>query len=354
MSSKIEVAALINRIGDPRWALLGVVLAACTANNTLGPGGTAGASGIIGASGTFSGMMGVAGMAAPTQTGATAGTGSVKPAGTGGTTTMGTAGTTMMATAGMGGGMAGAGMAGSGMAGTGTSGAGGMGGGGTGGTMATGPKMPCLTKGNDLLLVGDSYIDTPVYLTPVLESDATMDMQLPAGQHYNMQAVAGTQSPQIKQQWDSNKSSMPKFVVMDGGGNDVLIGNPTCLSAPATDPTCDMVADTANATIHGMWVDMKASGVKGVVYFFYPHIPLASGGTVDYSLPKAKASCDAMNDATFKCVFVDTQPVLDNHPEYYGDGIHPSLSGGPQALAGVVWKAMKDKCIGQASGCCGG
>jgi lysophospholipase L1-like esterase len=214
--------------------------------------------------------------------------------------------------------------------------------------------MPCLAQGNELLLIGDSYIDTPVYLTPVLEADATMDMQLPAGQHYNVQAVAGTQSPQIKQQWEANKSPAPIFVVMDGGGNDVLIGAPQCLSAAVDDPTCDGIADMANATIKSIWTEMKAAGVKGVVYFFYPHIPLAAGGgVVDYSLPKARESCDSMNDDTFKCVFVDTQPTLDNHPEYYGDGIHPSMQGGPQALAGVVWKAMKDNCIGQTSGCCG-
>ncbi|MFI5306366.1 MAG: SGNH/GDSL hydrolase family protein [Polyangiales bacterium] len=255
-----------------------------------------------------------------------------------------------------GGGQGGAPMTAMGNGGTGGSMSGAAGMTGTAGsgtvTMPTGAKMPCMTKGSDLLMIGDSYIDAPVNLEPVLEGDATKAMQLASGDHYINKAVAGTVISQIQGQWMANKSPVPKFVVMDGGGNDVLLDNPTCLLAMAGDATCMAVVDMANMTGHAIMTDMKASGVKGVVYFFYPHIPLGGAAMLDYSLPIAQKGCESLNDDTFTCVFVNTQPALDNHMEYYLDGIHPSAGGGPQALADIVWKGMQSGCIGQESGCC--
>ncbi len=337
-------------------ALLGACVG-CSANNqdTAGMTGQPGVTG-TGTGGT-TGMNAVVGQTGGTS-GAPVGNGNVGAGGnTGGTgTTPGAGGAGMMpgtGGAGAAGMMAAAtgGMGAAGMDGTGGMGAAGMGAAGADDT-PTGPMMPCLTAGSDLLLIGDSYIDAPTYLTPALEAKATADGQLPAGQYYNSQAVAGTVSTQIKNQWDANKSPAPKFVVMDGGGNDILIGAPQCITASGDDPTCQGIVDMANATMLSILQDEKASGVKGVVYFFYPHTPIASGGTVvDYSLPKAKANCDSVSDDTFQCVFVNTQPALDD-PGYYLDRIHPTANGGPDVLAGLVWDAMKSHCIGQTSGCC--
>jgi hypothetical protein len=98
--------------------------------------------------------------------------------------------------------------------------------------------------------------------------------------------------------------------------------------------------------------DMKASGVKGGIYFFYPHIPAGGHDILDYSLPFARASCEEASDANFKCVFVDTRATFEGHPDYfYFDGIHPSASGA-EALANQIWMTMKQNCIGQVNGCC--
>jgi lysophospholipase L1-like esterase len=324
----------------------------CSANNKssgpmtnfpMGIAGTGTGTPAASTGGTTGTMTPAGGNVMSGSTGGKGGSG-VAPAGTGGVgmMTTGTGGSTMAAM---------------GTGGTGTGGMTGAAGastGGTGGMASTTPTatMPCITKGSDLLMIGDSYIDTPVNLAPVLEGDATKDMQLPAGQHYTMKAVAGTVISQIKNQWEANKSPAPKFVVMDGGGNDVLLGAPQCLTASAGDVTCMGIVDTANMTGNQIMQDIKASGVAGMIYFFYPHIPLGGAAMLDYSLPIAQKNCEAANSDTFKCIFVNTQPALDNHPEYYLDGIHPSVGNGPQALADVVWKAMKDNCIGQESGCC--
>ncbi len=338
------------------FAALGLCAAGCSSNN--GGGGGGGTGGTPGLTGTGTGGTtgpgnatmqtgGVGGGAVGTGSGGT-GSGVAGAAGSGssmGTGMMSTGGTGMMSTGGTGAmamGTGGMGTGGMGTAGMGTAGM----------AEPTGPTMPCLTQGVDLLLIGDSYIDAPTYLTPALEAKASADGQLPAGQHYNVQAVAGTVSSQIQNQWLANKSPAPKFVVMDGGGNDVLLGAPQCIAASGDDPVCQGVADMANATIKSIWDDMKASGVKGVIYFYYPHTPISAGGTlVDYGGPKAQANCDAENDDNFQCVFVSTSPALDDMG-YYLDNVHPTANGGPDVLAGLVWDAMKQSCIGQTSGCC--
>ena len=232
-------------------------------------------------------------------------------------------------------------------------GAGGQGGdgGGTAGTVS-GPPMPCLDSGSDLLVIGDSYIQYINPLVPPLEAKASTDGQLPSG-NYNNTAVAGAFIADIERQWQVNKGSNPKFLLMDGGGNDVLLGAPQCLIAGSNqDATCTGVVDAATEVGRRIVQDVKASGVKGAMYFFYPHIPAGGWDILDYALPLAKQVCEEANDETFRCVFIDTRQLFEGHDDYFFlDGIHPSLTGS-DALAGLIWMTMKQNCIAQASGCC--
>jgi hypothetical protein len=103
---------------------------------------------------------------------------------------------------------------------------------------------------------------------------------------------------------------------------------------------------------NAMIADMKASGVKGGIYFFYPHIPAGGHDILDYSIPFVKESCESASDENFKCVFVDTRATFEGHADYFFvDGIHPSASGA-EALATLIWMNMKQNCIGQVNGCC--
>jgi len=212
--------------------------------------------------------------------------------------------------------------------------------------------MPCVTVGGEVLVVGDSYVSYINPLVPPLEALATQDGQLPSGQHYDNLAVAGSFIAQIESQWQSGKGSS-KYVLMDGGGNDILIGAPQCLAAGSdTVKSCTDIVDNAIAVGESMYADMKASGIAGVVYFFYPHIPAGGDDILDYALPRIQDKCAAANTDTFRCVFVDTRAAFMGHPEhFFVDGIHPSASGA-SLLAELVWAAMKDGCIGQTSGCC--
>jgi lysophospholipase L1-like esterase len=115
----------------------------------------------------------------------------------------------------------------------------------------------------------------------------------------------------------------------------------------------------ANSLAAGMQLvmDMKAAGVKQVVYFFYPNIPKDPGGHEinNYAIPMVKSACEGASDANFQCYFLDTRPILtdlvgDFNPN---DQIHPSAQG-DEKLADAVWALMKSKCMAQgaSSGCC--
>jgi hypothetical protein len=223
-------------------------------------------------------------------------------------------------------------------------------------------KTPCITKGNQVALVGDSYIEYINSLTPLLESRATKEGALMQGDHYNNQAVPGSSLAVglllIAPQWDAAKRAAPdgtKYVVMDGGGNDVLLYNMQCLSdGSSKDPGCQQVSDDASAVAKEIMMDMKATGVSDVLYFFYPHVPAGGQDILDnYSGPSAKKQCEEeLTDPNFRCHFVPLVDAFEGHPDYISsDGIHPSPSGA-EVQADVIWKAMKDNCMAQSSGCC--
>jgi lysophospholipase L1-like esterase len=215
------------------------------------------------------------------------------------------------------------------------------------------------------------------FLAPRLASRAQKAGALAAGDSYNDQAVAGTSLASgglglIRDQWAPAKAAAEragttvKFVVMDGGGNDVLLGNAICLDNGRMrdqDPTCQ--ATVKQATMAGQMLQQKSKmdGVGQVVYFFYPHVPAGGWDVLDYSLPMAKSVCDSMNDDTYHCYFVDTREAFQG-PGNTGmamasligpDGIHPNAAG-DEVLADLIWKTMTDNCMAQTAmsgnGCC--
>lgn len=351
-------------------AAAGLVGCAAKATNMNTPGGTAGGSASPitgGASGTVGGTAG-AGM---NMTGrGTAGMSPVAPSPMAGGSGKGAGGTgaggslAMAGTSGGSGTTGGSGAGGSSVGGSGAGGASGTGGGaGTGGLAQ---KPPCIKKGSDVAFLGDSWVEYTESLPTAVTALARMDGALMGTDSYASYAVPGTSlgNGQIPSQWSDPggaKSTMPKYVVMDGGGNDVLLLNPGCLAdGSQNDQSCK---DTvANATMVGMQMeaDIKASGVSETIYFFYPHVPVGGHDILDYSLPMAKATCEAMSDSKYKCIFIDTRDAFD--PSHTGtadasligfDSIHPNAQG-EAVLSGLIWKTMKENCMGQSSSnpCC--
>jgi hypothetical protein len=269
---------------------------------------------------------------------------------------------------------AGAGAAGMSTAGmmsiAGTGGAGGMGasgmsaaGGPAAGSGGTNPtdtfKRPCLKMGNEVVFIGDSYSKYGVAhtdLSVLIAQLARKDGALPATQSYRDLAQAGTTlaAPgiMIPPQWDSAKRTKPiKAVIMDGGGNDVLIANMQCLAdGSEKNPGCQSVVKDSMTEAKVLLDDMKATGVSDVVWFWYPHLPGGNGTAIsDYTYPMLVDLAKSVSTDMFHVFMVDTVSIFEGHPEYFfTDGIHANDTGEGK-IAEAVWKVMKDNCIAQAA-----
>ena len=223
-------------------------------------------------------------------------------------------------------------------------------------------------------MIGDSYMDIG-NVGPTIQKDAnaTYRTYYLAGSGMS----SGSGSTNIPYQFDS--MAVPanpdiKVVIMDGGGNDVLIANRQCLSIPAAgDTACHMVVDQSAATAFKLEQDMASKGVQAVVYYFYPHIDPTAALTGpdcndwdDYGIQKAAAYCCGQNNVPtgddmtcegmgpgIQCVFVDTRPEFVGHNDptnsseyWFQDGIHPTQPGA-DVIAAKVWANMQKYCIAQ-------
>jgi hypothetical protein len=253
---------------------------------------------------------------------------------------------------------------------------------------ASGPDAaPACVKGqvtpNEVVMLGDSYLDAPwgnVGPTLMMEANAMY-------RHYYIGAASmawGNPDTQfyIPYQYDpmakTDTSVMNpadiKVVIMDGGGNDVLIGNTSCeTTAPPGNASCVTTIQNAIDKAQSEMHQMAADGVKSIVYFFYPHLDPAGGGilntpapavndTLDYAYPLAEQICcgssftSTLANPTCSgepvpgttCVFVDTRPSFEGHLADYikDDHVHPTQAGA-QVISDLVWKAMQDHCIAQ-------
>ena len=229
---------------------------------------------------------------------------------------------------GVGGAMSGAGGAASGAGGK---GAGGKGAGG-GGNCQKGQ-----VAGNQVLLIGDSFIALNRSITNELQRIARAAGALEQNETYQDRSVSGTTlaNNQIPGQF-TGASGTIKVVLMDGGGNDCLLNN---------------AGDPAVTAATSLFQTMGQRGTESVVYFFYPDPQGSLGmGTLKTCLdgirPRMKTLCESLSSP--KCYFIDLRPVFEGHYAEYilSDGIHPTTAGG-SAVAQAVWQVMQQNCIAQ-------
>ena len=349
----------LSRLGV--WVVGIGALQACSSGADPGPaaaqGGFAGVAG-----GLAMGGGGPGGGGAPGAGGYVSGTGNTP--GQGGSVTVG--GSTSA-----GGSMSVGGTTSAGGAGAGGGGAG-MGGSGAGGAPAE--KPPCIANaGTDVLMMGDSYV-TGALGSPALQP--ALAKVFPSAAQFRNVAVAGVSmaSGGIGALIPTQFNGKPKLVIMDGGGNDILIcsavmypGCNTMCNAPGSSSLqiCKDIVTSGTAAAAKLFDTMSAAGVKDIVYFFYPHPPTNNGGMKeidDYSEPIARKSCEdyaGKNGGKTRCYWVSTtKPFADaggdiNAANFWSDGIHPSAKG-QDIIAGEINKVLTAHCLGQtsSSGCC--
>jgi hypothetical protein len=276
------------------------------------------------------------------------------------------------------------------------SGSSGSGGGQSSGTMTTSSGgdggstgTPACVKGdtmlNETIMLGDSYLD-PLNgnVGPTLVS-VSMQSWTRLYYHSGAAMVNGSGTLNIPWQYDGMPSNvgtyalgdtsvpMPKdvkVVIMDGGGNDVLIDQRSCLTM--VDATCTAAIDKSLARGLSLMQEMAGNGVKHIVYFYYPHLSTAGGGLLptpaptvnqadDYALPKLETNCCGASftstTTNYSCrgngpgtdyVVIDTIPAFNGHTADYiqSDMVHPNAMGA-KVIADLVWNTMMNYCIAQ-------
>jgi hypothetical protein len=370
----IMITSAVGSIRSSRGALVWVSawvglasLAACASAKTGSGGGGTGGQGV--------GQVGVPSTGASTVTGmpgSTAGISGNLP-GSGGATVHssgGSGGVSMPGQSGLGG-VSGGGSGAGGAAGvSASSGAGGAS--GSGGAAPTGSSgIACEKAASETVIIGDSYINWASH-------DLPAQLATLAGESWRLHAVGGASLAQggiaqlIPDQFESavTEDKNIKFVVMDGGGNDILIPDATMYptadckneTMSPSDPICVAIVKQSFDVANKLFDRMAAVGVSDVLFFFYPHVPDGTpiGGAspnamLDYALPMIKGQCASTEQRTMgklRCHFVDMIPVFEGHADYFAPAdIHPNTMGASK-MAAAIWAEMQKSCMSQHSGCC--
>lgn len=235
-------------------------------------------------------------------------------------------------------------------------------------------RPPCLNAPSEGVIIGDSYINWSTHTLPA-------DLTAASGQTWRLYAVGGASMASggiatlIPDQLEQAVVADPKIkmVLMNGGGNDVMIpaatwvGGADCKNradAPSIQVCLDIVNMALDRATQGM-LRMADLGIQDVVYFFYPEVPegtvlggLKPNAMLAYAQPLAQELCEsaeAMTGGKLRCHFVDMVPVFAGHnPDwFYPTDIHPNPMGS-KAMAQAIWSRMQTDCVGQTAGsaCC--
>jgi hypothetical protein len=229
----------------------------------------------------------------------------------------------------------------------------------------------CKGKTSQVAIIGDSFINWTSHTLP-------SDLAALAGETWRLYAEGGASlqaggiATLIPDQFEIAIASDPdiKVLVMDGGGNDVLIcdagkylGCDVCKADGASrERVCEQIADDSIAAFNKLQDRALSIGVRDIVYFYYPDVPTGTiiGGSnpnevARYAQPKWQGSCDDAEKRTngkMRCHFVDMVPVFAGHPEYFAvTDIHPNPQGSAVMAKAIIDK-MKQDCVWQPAGEC--
>lgn len=217
-------------------------------------------------------------------------------------------------------------------------------------------------EARQVVMIGDSFFHI-TEIPQALWSNAREAGSLGPDETYRhyylsgaMVAAEGLVAP-IPTQWDDALAEDPdiRVVIFNGGGNDVLIGDRSCLTqAPPQNAGCATTIENVRKTVRALMDRMAQGGVQQVVYATYPHMPTwglfqgdapAINEMIDYAEEISRRECEASKAPS--CVFVSTKAAFEGHPEYLNAlDVHASPEGSKVAGA-LIWDAMVDHCIAQ-------
>jgi lysophospholipase L1-like esterase len=228
------------------------------------------------------------------------------------------------------------------------------------GTANAAPKActKSITKPSQLVYLGDSYL---AWGTSTIVQRIEGHLMTEGSAAYSLTPrrydYDGANMAQIVAQYTTAYMADPDIdtIIMDGGGNDVLLGDRSCLTqAPPANTGCAATIANVISEAKSTLKTMVANGTKHVVFFFYPHVDTtglsgpAANDTLDYAYPLAKGACDTQPE----CIFVDTRASWGNMQAQYidpllGANVHPNDAGSQAIVDQAIWPAMVAGCVAQ-------
>ncbi len=200
---------------------------------------------------------------------------------------------------------------------------------------------------NDVITVGDSIFDLSGDLQRFLEDDAGLTFR-----NYTQsgaEIAGGIIATSITQQYSDAKSTDSNIntIVMDGGGNDILI--PAILLDPygcrthwwrwSISRSCrNLVDDTYIDTVN-LINTMDNDGVENVIFLGYYELPRGNANLEDALDYGDKRLAEACNNSTANCTFVDPRGYIPAE-HVKSDNIHPTEEGS-RTLADLVWPHLQ-------------
>ena len=200
---------------------------------------------------------------------------------------------------------------------------------------------------NEIITIGDSIFD--------LSGDVQMFLEQDAGQTFRNYTQSGAKldsgllATNVTQQFldaqaaDSNIAT----VVMNGGGNDLLI--PAMLGDPYGCRThwwrrnlsrsCKNLADNVYVKAVSLLNQIDAAGVQDIIYMGYYEVPRSNenlGKAVILGVEKMTSACA---NTVANCTYVNVLGMVP--PEHVlADDIHPTIEGS-RTLATQVWPHLQ-------------
>ncbi len=198
---------------------------------------------------------------------------------------------------------------------------------------------------NDVVFIGDS-----IFALSGEIQDRLHDLNAGTFRNYTTsgaEIVGGLLAPSIEQQFDISLSDGggSTIVVMDGGGNDILIPvialfDPydckTSWWESGLSSSCRDYIDDVYLDIVDVLDGLDAEGIDEVIYLgYYPTLDGELDEAVDYGNQVIERACTV---SQVDCTFLDpTGLVLD--ADIVADGIHPATSGSDK-LADLIWAEL--------------
>jgi lysophospholipase L1-like esterase len=225
------------------------------------------------------------------------------------------------------------------------------------GLWAVGCNAPDVTK-PCVVMLGDSIF-------ALSDEEGRVLFEL-AGDTYREYYISGAQMvggpiKTIKEQYDDAKAEGPiRTVILDGGGNDILIGaNAKCSVDYGTELSAECVAvmDEVLAAAEEFFEISVADGVKNIVFQGYYYVRNQKLWQVTDVFQEKGIRLVQELSARYpdvKIMYIDPRPHFDRTNQDYliVDGIHPTDAASAK-LANLLWNAMVARGIEQNSPCPG-